>query len=132
MTRHCPIALASALVAACAAAGGASGKLANSAWHVTSIDGRPAASADAGLAFAGTRLSANAGCNTIAGSWRAKDGRLLAGNLISTEMYCAAPSLMEQERALATLLAGAPAFRIDGDSLELRTGGHSAQFHRQR
>lgn len=132
MTRLCLIALASALVAACAAAGGASGRLANSAWQVTSIDGKPAASPDARLAFAGARLSANAGCNTMAGSWRTQDGRLLAGDLISTEIYCAAPSLMEQERALATLLAGAPAYRIDGDSLELRSGGHAAHLRRQR
>ena len=39
---------------------------------------------------------------------------------------------MDQERALATLLSGAPEFDVDGDVLQLRSGGHAAQLRRER
>lgn len=130
--RICLFAAGAAALAGCAAANGASGKLANSAWKITAIDGKAAVSAEARLAFAGDRISASAGCNTMGGTWRYEGGRLIAGQLAMTEMYCTESRLMEQEQQLATLLAGAPQIRIDGDSAELRTGGHWAQLRRLR
>jgi heat shock protein HslJ len=119
------------LATSCSVANGSSGALANSAWQVIAIDGQKA-SREARLAFAGNQLSASAGCNTISGGWRVQGKRLAARQLAATEMYCAAPLVMDQEAALATLLSSLPRFDVAGDTMRLRSGGHSAELRKQR
>ena len=75
------------------------------------------------LSFADGQVSANAGCNTIGGRYVIDGGRLVASQLATTEMACA-PALMDQDRWLADLLAGA-AVALDGDTLTIAKDGMS-------
>ena len=117
------------LLAACAAPQDSA--LDNSAWRIARIDGKPAVSQEARLAFAGRNLSASAGCNHMGGAWRTEDGRLIARELARTEMWCENAALMNQEDALASLLSAAPVYALEGDRLVLRSGGHVAELSRQ-
>ena len=71
------------------------------------------------IAFDGKRLSANAGCNTLAGAWSIADGRLRTdGDLAQTQMACEEP-LMRQDDWLGSFLSDAPRVALDGDDLTL-------------
>ncbi len=72
------------------------------------------------LAFEGGRLTASAGCNTLAGTYTLVGGHLAASGLSSTEMGCDA-ALMEQDAWLAALLASAEV-TLDGAALTLAAG----------
>lgn len=119
------------LLATSGCATGRDSALDNSAWQIIQIDGATSVSARAQLAFSDRNLSASAGCNSMSGSWRTEGQRLLAGRLAQTEMWCENPQLMEQEQALATLLAAAPRYTLSSDRLELQSGGHSAVLQRR-
>lgn len=73
------------------------------------------------LAFASGRVSAQAGCNTMAGDYRTDDGRLVVEQLSSTLMACS-EELMRQDTWLSDLLEGGPSFTLDGDQLVLTSG----------
>ena len=81
------------------------------------------------LEFHTDRIGANVGCNALGGDWRIERGRLIAGPFISTQMWC--EGVMEQERAVATLLSCAPEVRINGARITLTSGGHSADLVRE-
>jgi heat shock protein HslJ len=117
------------LLAGCAthtASGGAT--LTDSEWLFTTIDGAPPVG-EATLSFQGNRLAANAGCNRMAGTWRGEGGRLVAGPLAATRMFC--EGRMDQERAVSELLGGSPEITLDGDHLTLKSPAHSAELQRQ-
>jgi len=103
--------------------------LAGSEWSFTSIDGEKPASNKAKINFEKDRLSANVGCNGTGGPWRVEDGRLVAGPLMQTEMYCAGP-VWNQELATTALLVAAPQISLEGDRMELRSRGHFAELTR--
>lgn len=103
--------------------------LADSQWRFVAIDGEKPASDKAQLHFKGDELGANVGCNGMGGPWRIEDGRLVAGPLAQTEMYCEGP-VWPQERATSALLVAAPELLIDGDRLVLRSRGHFAELER--
>jgi len=126
-----PAFLALALLTTAGCATGRDSALDNSTWRIVGIDGAAAASQEAQLAFSGRNLNATAGCNRMAGQWRTEGRRLIAGRLAQTEMWCESPRLMEQEQALATLLAAAPQYRLEGDRLTLRSGAHRAELRRR-
>ncbi len=117
-------------LAACAfaAAGGPSSPLAQTRWRFTAIDAVAPVAAGATLEFQAGRLSASVGCNGMGGEWRIERGRLIAGPFVSTQMWC--EGVMEQERAVATLLAGGPEVKVNGTRMTLTSGGHSAQLVR--
>ena len=69
------------------------------------------------LAFEDGQVSASAGCNSMGGPYRIEGDRLVAGQLMTTEMACD-PALMEQDRWLADLLGGST-IALDGDTLTL-------------
>jgi heat shock protein HslJ len=74
-------------------------------WRIESIEGRPVRGPrPATIAFNGSRISGNSGCNGFGGSFRFERGRLLAGPPISTKMACPGPA-MAQEQALMRLLS---------------------------
>lgn len=100
-----------------------------SEWRFVSIDGETAASKAAKLKFEDERLGANVGCNGIGGPWRVENGRLLAGPLAQTEMYCDGP-VWEQEQSTSALLVAAPEIELDGDRMLLRSRGHVAELER--
>ncbi len=67
-------------------------------------------------------------CNGMSGPWRIEHGRLIAGPLVSTEMWC--HGKMEQERAVGALLAAAPEIKVGASRMTLTAGGHSAELVR--
>jgi len=130
--RVLPVILAALLLCACTGAGGPPAHGATDPPPGVSIheglDGRTFLSIDAAgrtlvpgsqvrLSFADGGVSAQAGCNTMGGSYALVGDRLVAGQLATTEMACA-PALMDQDRWLAGLLAGAT-ITIEGDTLTL-------------
>ncbi len=76
------------------------------------------------LDFGDGDLSANAGCNTLAGGYTVDGGTLTAGPLAMTEMACE-PDLMAQDEWLAELLGSGPTLTLDGDELTVDGGNGS-------
>ena len=77
---------------------------------------------EARLSFRGPQLAANAGCNSMSGTYEITDGTLLLpGPLMQTEMGCDA-ALMDQDVWLAGFLDGA-AMMSDGTTLVLSKDG---------
>ncbi len=104
------------------------GQLMDSAWRVTTIDGRAPVSQRAVIRFLGNRLSASAGCNGLGGTWRLQGSRLVGGPFISTMMFC--EGVMEQERAMADLLGSRPKISIQRGLMQLQGGGHRLEARR--
>lgn len=73
------------------------------------------------LAFAGGRIAASAGCNSMSGAYTLDGSVMRAAQLATTEMACD-PALMAQDRWLAELLAGA-VVALGGDTLTLARSG---------
>lgn len=127
--RRIAIVAALSLLTACAAAKEGHASLTNSTWRFVSIDGSVPASGKAQLTFEEDRLGANVGCNGMGGPWRVEGGRLIAGPLAQTQMYCEGP-VWSQEKAIGALLAGAPEVRVAPDRLVLKSSGHTAELQR--
>lgn len=98
-------------------------------WRVAAIDGAAPVDPAARVEIMPDRLSANVGCNGFGGPWRVEGGRLIAGPLIGTKMWC--EGRMEQESAMNALLTGAPEISAQPGRLRLTSGGHSAELVRQ-
>jgi heat shock protein HslJ len=80
------------------------------------------------LQFWDSRLSAQAGCNTLGGDAAFRDGVIeVAGGLMTTEMGCAA-RLMRQDNWLARLLGGRPTATLADDRLTLTSGDTVVEF----
>src|SRR5690348_4842807 len=73
------------------------------------------------LAFEGGSLSANAGCNSMAGRYTLLGGKLTAPQLASTMMACE-QALMDQDTWLAQFLASGPTYTLAGDTVTLTNG----------
>jgi heat shock protein HslJ len=76
------------------------------------------------LGFSDGRVSASAGCNTIGGSYSIADGRLVVGDLSTTEMGCD-PDRHAQDEWLAAFLGSRPVVTLSGSDLELASPGGS-------
>mgnify|MGYP003389051112 CR=1 FL=1 len=114
---------------ACSAHSEPHSRLAESAWQFVSIDDASPTSDKAQLTFETDNIGATVGCNGMGGPWRIADDRIIAGPLIQTEIYCQGP-IWAQEKAVSALLVGAPRFMLDGDTLVLKSSGHSARLRR--
>ena len=68
------------------------------------------------VTFAEDSISAQAGCNTLAGGATWTNGVLTAGPLAMTMMACE-DDLSAQDQWLSELLASEPAIELDGDTL---------------
>lgn len=118
------------LLAACAASpSAASNGLAGSEWRFVTIDGAAAASSKARLHFSEDEIGANVGCNGMGGKWHMEGGRLIAGPLVQTEIYCEG-SVWGQEQAVGALLVAAPEMTLSAERLVLKSSGHSAELER--
>jgi len=117
------------LLAGCAASSKGQTKLANSSWRFVSIDGAAPVSDKAKLRFEDDRIGATVGCNGMGGPWRVERGRLIAGPLAQTQMYCEG-AIWSQEKAIGALLAGAPEVEVKTDRLVLKSSGHTAELAR--
>ncbi|RXZ65841.1 META domain-containing protein [Pelagerythrobacter rhizovicinus] len=119
------------LCTGCVARPAAPERLSESEWRFVQIDDyEPAEPDGARLSFGEEDVSASVGCNTMVGKWRVEQGRLIAGPLAGTRMFCQG-DVWEQEQAVAALLVAAPTLEWqDADRLTLRSRGHSAELTR--
>lgn len=117
------------LLAGCTGSTHSEAAIAGTSWQLTAIDGAAPVSEDAHIDFRKTDLGASVGCNSIGGDWRIENGRLIAGPLAQTEMYCAEP-LWNQEKALNALLTSAPVIVVDGDRMTLTSHGRTAELRK--
>ncbi|NLR72261.1 META domain-containing protein [Novosphingobium sp. ERN07] len=116
---------ATAMLGGCATAPSGSAGLAGTHWTIMRIDGAvPAVPEKAAMRFDDARLSANVGCNGIGGDYRVEGGRLLAGPLMATRMFCEGP-VWQQEEAVNALLSAAPEMQRSGSTMRLVSGGHA-------
>lgn len=122
--------IAAIACAACVPRAAVPERLAGSQWRFVTIDGdSPVDPGRSTLTFADDRMSASVGCNAIGGEWRVEQGRLIAGPLAGTRMFCEG-DVWEQEQAIAALLVAAPVIEWHGEDLVLRSSGHEAQLER--
>jgi heat shock protein HslJ len=127
--KHALVAILPLALSACAAASaGGNSALTDSIWRFSTIDGATPVSDKATLEFHSDRLGANVGCNGMGGPWRIEGARLIAGPMISTQMWC--DKVMDQERAVSALLSGGPELTVNGNSMTLKSNGHSAELVR--
>jgi heat shock protein HslJ len=124
-----PILMGFVLLGGCTTMTNTPPALAGTEWRFTAIDSAPPVG-EATLAFEATRLSANAGCNRMAGAWRSESGQLIAGPLMATKMFC--EGKMDQERAVGDLLAASPQLTVSGNRMTLASPAHSAELQRTR
>lgn len=68
------------------------------------------------------RLSANAGCNTMGGTFGVESGRLVVGELAMTEMGCNPKARQDQDGWLAGLLRSGPEIVQSGKTLRVTQG----------
>lgn len=103
--------------------------LAGTKWTIAAIDGAKPVKADASLSFEADAISANIGCNGMGGAYHLEGSTLVAGPIISTQMYC--DGVMEQERAVSALLGAKPQVTlINGRRLILVTKDHRIKLNR--
>lgn len=89
------------------------------AFTSTDVDGHElVAGSTIGIAFQGTSLSANAGCNTMNGAYAITDGALEVDALTMTMMACP-DELMDQDTWLSELLTDGPEITIDDTTLTI-------------
>jgi len=104
-------------------------QLVGSEWRFSAINGSPPVRPGrATMAFTQDRLSATVGCNGMGGTWRLAGDRLVGGPYMSTKMFC--DGVMEQEGAVAALLAAKPIVAVSGDRMTLTAPEHSAELRR--
>ena len=73
------------------------------------------------LDFRASELGANAGCNSIGGTYKVEGGKLILDAAGMTEMGCDQPR-HEQDDWLIEFLSSSPTFRLTGDELTLESG----------
>jgi heat shock protein HslJ len=71
---------------------------------------------------AGKQVSGNAGCNDFSAAYQVNGPAITIGRPSVTTMLCSEPEgVMDQETKFLAALQSAATFRIDGNSLEMRT-----------
>jgi heat shock protein HslJ len=119
--------IATILLAGCSSSGGA----ASPSPAAASVDGRTFLStavegrtlvpgSTVRLSFKDGQLGINAGCNHMGGAYSITDGKLVAGQMMMTDMACQEP-LMKQDTWVGSFLGGA-AVTLDGATLTLKNG----------
>ena len=137
MTRTAPLALAATLLAATFAACSGGAGSGSGGDLPAALDGRTFLSTEVvgyelapgsrlRLTFDGESLGASGGCNSIGGTYRIEGGKLVADQLMTTEMACEEP-LMAQDAWLIGLLAGSLIGLAD-DTLTLQQEGIRVTF----
>lgn len=118
------------LLAACGNAGGSAADLRSASWLLTSLDGSsPVTGSSITLNFDKDSLGGSAGCNSYGGEYKLRGDKLTLNSVYSTEMYCEAAGLMDQEAYYLELLSKVESVSITGDTLTLTTSsGETLEF----
>jgi heat shock protein HslJ len=113
----------------------ASNALENTQWQLLSFgasgsESTPSAGAPITLIFdAGGQVSGQAGCNSFGGSYQVQGDTLVFGELVSTLMACADPTVMEQEQQYLQALQSAGRFEVTADRLTIWYDNESSQLN---
>lgn len=93
-------------LAACGTVPPQSSPLADSAWRVSSVNGRPTPPGPAAysMTFERERLAARFGCNHIGGNYRISGSTLTTDALVMTEMACGEPAASFEAQGTAILM----------------------------
>src|SRR5262245_20056013 len=75
------------------------------------------------LTFAGNNISAQAGCNTLAGTWSLEGDVLVVPPMAQTQMACEPSALMDQDTWLDAVLTSKPTVAVEGDTLTITAEG---------
>ncbi|MEA2024097.1 MAG: META domain-containing protein [Actinomycetota bacterium] len=75
------------------------------------------------LIFKDGNAGGNASCNQYGGSYELDGSSITFGPLISTEMFCGEPGVMDQEAAYLAALQSVDAWTTDGETLTLSSNG---------
>ena len=81
------------------------------------------------VSFDGDGISANAGCNTMNGTYEVADGVLTVGPLAQTQMACE-DALQQQDVWVATLLEGEPTVTLVDDTLTIASDSTTVTFQK--
>jgi heat shock protein HslJ len=123
--------IAGSILSACSLLGGGS-DLVGTTWQLKSMNN--AAIVDGTnitLNFDKDALGGSGGCNSYGGDYKLQGEKLTVSSVFSTEMYCEAAGLMDQEAAYYEMLNQVTGLSLDGDVLTLTTGdGGSMVFQR--
>ena len=117
-------------LAACGPTGSSLADLKSGSWLLTSLDGSaPVTGSSITLNFDKDSLGGSAGCNSYGGEYKLRGEKLSLNNVYSTEMYCEAAGLMDQEAYYLELLSKVESVSITGDTLTLTTSsGETLEF----
>lgn len=128
-SRHNYLAIAMALMSACATAQRSGGDaLSPGEWRAVEINGQPVVASDAArrpsLSFQSDsgRVTGSGGCNRLAGPFTRSGSSLSFGALAMTRMACVDAALNAQETAFAAALRDTDHYAIAGDTLTLLQG----------
>jgi heat shock protein HslJ len=75
------------------------------------------------LMFDGDNVSAQGGCNTLAGTWSVEGDVLVVPPMVHTMMACEPSTLMDQETWLDAVLTSRPTVAVAGDTLTITAEG---------
>lgn len=121
-----PLMLITALVlSACS-----SDSLAGTSWTLVSYGdpSNPTAAVsgvDTSLVFSSDgQVSGSMGCNGFGGDYQIKNGQIVFGSIVSTEMACEEPR-MSQETATFAVMSGTVEYSINGNTLTLTSADGS-------
>ena len=70
----------------------------------------------------GEQAGGSGGCNSFGARYQVSDGTISFSEIVSTEIYCTAEGVMEQERAYFEALRTADEFEVTDDQLRIRYG----------
>ena len=79
------------------------------------------------MTFEGDGISANAGCNTMNGTYEVEDGVLDGGAVGQTQMACE-DDLQQQDVWVAALLEGEPTVTLVDDTLTITSDSTTVTF----
>ena len=111
---------------------GGGADLAGTSWQLTSLRKTfPLEGSSITLNFDKDSLGGSGGCNSYGGEYKVSGEKLTISSVFSTEMYCEAAGLMDQEAAYYELLSKVTGFSLEGDVLTLTTeDGETLVFQR--
>lgn len=126
------------LIALLAVAGCRGATPVNAIWDLVVLHGAPVHADEGGRAPtmrldpSDQRVGGTTGCNGYSGPFTLKGDSLTFGALVSTRRACVDPEMNRQEAAFLAALTATRAWRVDGDTLELRDGAGAVVKLRKR